>query len=264
MPDDARGRVKAGKQGEGRPETGRPSAHGGPRHPWSPLDDALRAFREGDAAAVVAMRTDVGGAEDVPVSLFFRAPDAMGPVEAGALGLSRGRVLEVGAGPGAHAAPLSRAGLAVTALEILPEAVRALRDAGVPDVREGGMETVGPDERFDTVLVLMNGLGLAGTLSGLRRFLAQLATCLAPGGQILADSTDARAWDMDGDGRYPGEIHMQLGFAGAWGEPFPFLFVDADTLRAEAEPLGLAVEVVAEEPEGRYLARITVGTRAGR
>lgn len=245
---------------EGRPAAGRPSAQRGSRHPWSPLDDALRAFREGDAGAVVVMRTDVGGAEDVPVSLFFRRPEEMGPVEAQALRLAGGRVLEVGAGPGAHAVPLTRAGLAVTALDVLPEAVRALRAAGVPDVREGGLEAVESEERFDTVLVLMNGLGLAATRAGLGPFLGALAALLAEGGHILADSTDPRGWDVDADGRYPGEVHMQLGFAGAWGEPFPFLFVDADTLREIGASQSLEVAVAAEEADGRYLARIT---RAG-
>lgn len=206
------------------------------------------------------MRTDVGGEEEVPVSLFFRAPGEMGPVEAEALRLARGRVLDLGAGPGAHAVPLSRAGFAVTAVEILPEALASLRAGGVADVREGGLEAVGPGERFDTVLVLMNGLGLAGTRAGLGLFLAGIAARLTRGGQILTDSTDPRGWDVEDDGRYPGEVHMQLGFAGAWGEPFPFLFVDADTLRDTAAGEGLAVEVAAEEPDGRYLARVT---RAG-
>lgn len=230
------------------------------RHPWSPLDDALRAYRSGDAGAVVVMRTDVGGEDQVPVSLFFRGPEEMGPVESEALRLARGRVLDLGAGPGAHAVPLSRAGFAVTAVEVLPEAVRALRDAGVSEVREGGLEALAPHERFDTVLVLMNGTGLAGTLAGLGPFLAGLAARLAPQGQILVDSTDPRAWDSDADGRYPGEVHMQLGFQEAWGDPFPFLFVDADTLRDAAAGEGLELEVAAEEPDGRYLARLT---RAG-
>lgn len=227
------------------------------RHPWSALDDALRAYRAGDVQASVAMRTDVGGAEEVPAALFFRSPEGMGEVEGRALSLARGRVLDLGAGPGAHAVPLARRGLEVTALEILPEAVRALREGGVGDVREGGLEALGPGESFDTALALMNGLGLAGTVAALPDFLERLAAHLAPGGQILADSTDPRPWESEEDGRYPGEVHMQLGFAGAWDDPFPFLFVDADTLRESAASRGLAVEVAAEEGGGRYLARIT-------
>ncbi len=223
---------------------------------WGPLEDALRAFRRGDESAVVLMRTDVDGTDAVPVSLFFRAPEDMGAVEAAALRLARGRVLDVGSGPGAHAAPLVRRGLSVTAVEILPEARAALRAAGVTDVRSDAV-ALAPEERFDTVLVLMNGLGLCKSLDGMGPFLARLAGVLAEGGQILADSTDPTGWDDPRDGRYPGEVHMQLGYGGVWGAPFPFLFVDADTLRTIAATQRLDVAVVAEEADGRYLARIT-------
>ena len=224
---------------------------------WSPLEDALRAYRAGDAFATVLMRTDVGGAAEGPVALFVRAPEEMGAVEAEALRLARGRVLDLGSGPGAHAVPLVRRGLAVTAVEILPEARAALREGGVSDVRADA-EALGAEERFDTVLVLMNGLGLCKSLDGLGPFLAGLAGALVEDGQVLADSTDPRRWDDPRDGRYPGEVHLQLGHGGVWGAPFPFLFVDADTLRTVAATRRLDVAVIAEEEDGRYLARITL------
>jgi len=230
---------------------------GGATSSWAPLDEALRAYRSGDTQATLVMRTDVAGSEDVPVSLFFREPAALGAVESAALRLAWGRVLDLGAGPGALAGPLVRSGLDVTAVEILPQALAALRERGVPDVREGGLEVLGPEERFDTVLVLMNGLGLAGTLEGLGPFLARLAAATTEGAQILADSTDPSGWDDPGDGRYPGEVHMQLAFAGRWGEPFPFLFVDAERVRAAAAARGLEVTVAADDADGRWLARIT-------
>jgi SAM-dependent methyltransferase len=224
--------------------------------PWTPLDEALRSFRAGNASATVLMRTDAGGSEEVPVALFFRSPDDMGAAEREALRLARGRVLDVGAGPGAHAVPLLGRGLDVTAVEILPEARAVLRSRGVEDVRTG-VGALRPGELFDTILVLMNGLGLSGSLGGLEPFLEGLAAVLAEEGQILADSTDPRSWEDPGDGRYPGEVHMQLGFGGRWGEPFPFLFVDADTLRSIASRTGLEVSVASEEEDGRYLARLT-------
>lgn len=227
--------------------------------PWSPLDEALRSFRGGDASATVLMRTDVGGSEEVSVAMFLRSPADMGAVEKEALRRAAGRVLDVGAGAGAHAVPLGRAGLRVTALEILPEAREALRRGGIDDVR-ADVGALRPDERFDTILILMNGLGLSGALDGLGPFLSRLAGALAEGGQILADSTDPRAWEDAGDGRYPGEVHMQLGFGGRWADPFPFLFVDADTLRSRAAAVGLEVAVVAAEDDGRFLARLTRGT----
>lgn len=201
----------------------------------------------------------MGEDERVPVSLFFRSVAEMGPVERVALEEARGRVLDLGAGPGAHAVPLRARGLSVTAAEILPRARAALTAAGIEDVRAGGLETLGAGERFDTVLALMNGLGLPGTLARLGGFLERLREHLASGGQVLADSTDPRDWADPEDGRYPGEVHMQLEFDGAAGPPFPFLFVDPERLAAVAAEVGLRVEVLVSEPDGRYLARIGRG-----
>jgi len=203
------------------------------------------------------MRTDVGGKERVPVSLFFRDVDAMGPVERRVLLEAKGKVLDLGAGAGALAVPLMRAGLEVTALEILPQALAALREAGVPDVRSGGVEALEPRERFDTVLALMNGLGLPGTLAALDDFLVLLERRMERGGMILADSTDPSGWDEPGDGRYVGEVHMQLEYGGRAGEPFPFLFVDPDTLTSSAGRAGLSCDVLEREDDGRYLVRMS-------
>jgi hypothetical protein len=132
-----------------------------------------------------------------------------------------------------------------------------MEEAGLGDVRAGGLEAITPRERFDTVLVMMNGLGLAGTLAGLPDFVTALAAVLAPDGQILADSTDPREWDDPEDGRYPGEVHMQLRFEGLAGAPFPFLFVDEVEVARAAAEVGLDTEVLAREDGGRYLVRLT-------
>ena len=109
-----------------------------------------------------------------------------------ALALCRGRVLDVGAGVGALALPLQAAGHEVTALELLPGAVRVMRARGVRDARTGDLWTFEPDRGYDTVLALMNGAAAAGTVAGLIPLLAALAHSLAPHGQLLLDSTDLR------------------------------------------------------------------------
>ncbi len=228
---------------------------------WTPLDLALAAYWAGRTDVSLTALSDVGEPEDQAISVFFRTPAEMPSVEHMALDAARGRVLDLGAGAGAHALALLERGLEVTAAEPLPTAVRILRERGVPDVRAGGLDALSDGERFDTILILMNGAGLAGTLGGMPAFLEELAAHLAPGGQVLVDSTDPRDWEDAEDGRYPGEIHYQFEFEGTRGPPFPFVFLDADTLAQIAGGEGWGVEVLAREG-GRYLAKLSVRSGA--
>jgi len=246
------------------PDHDRESDEGGlPRSPpssvqvgWRPLDEVLKAYVEGNEDAALEMRTDLGGSETTPAALFFRDPANGTGVERRVLDECRGRVLDVGAGVGAFSLALQRRGLEVTALEALPGACDVLRRRGVRDVRQGDLGSMPQGESFDTVLVMMNGLGLAGSLDGLAPLLGELGGRLTRGGQILADSTDPLGWGDPGDGRYAGEVHMQLAYEGSAGEPFPFLFVDPETLAGSAAQAGLTCEVLSEDEDGRYLARL--------
>ena len=86
-----------------------------------------------------------------------------------ALSLCRGRVLDLGAGAGRHALELQGRGHEVTAIDVSREAVEVMRERGVRDARCGDLDAV-DGERFDTILLLMHGIGLVGTLTGWRTF----------------------------------------------------------------------------------------------
>jgi hypothetical protein len=117
---------------------------------------------------------------------------------------------------------------------------------------------------YDTILLLMNGLGLTGTLDGLDKFLAHARTLLAPGGQILATSSDVRYLYEDEDGAlllnlngpYYGEVEYTLSYQGKTGEPFPWLFVDAALLNDAAETAGYTAEFLSEDENDQYLVRL--------
>jgi SAM-dependent methyltransferase len=233
--------------------------------PWKPHAAAMQAYHEGKRDAVLVVYDDFER-DEVPVSYFFRGPDQFPPLERMALDLSRGRVLDVGAGSGCHSLVLQERGLEVTAIEILPSLVQILRDRGVRDARVATwMDVEGPP--FDTVLMLMNGIGLTETLPGLRRFFSEARRLVRPGGQVLADSTDVRVrMDVEAgrtgalerpDGRYVGELRFQVEYAGRKGGPFPQLYVDAATLGRYAREEGWSCEIVCEPDRyGNYLARL--------
>jgi SAM-dependent methyltransferase len=233
---------------------------------WKPHEAAMRAYHRGQRDAVIVVYDDFER-DEVPVSYFFRGPDQFPPLEQLALESCRGRVLDVGAGSGCHSLALQARGFQVTAIEILPALVKILRARGVRDVRMATWMDLDA-EPFDTVLMMMNGLGLAETLTGLRRFLKDARRLVRPDGQVLADSTDVRV-RMDAeaaqtgvleraDGRYIGELHFQLEFEGRKGPTFSQLYVDADTLEAHARSEGWSCDIIREPDQyGHYLARLS-------
>ena len=228
----------------------------------------------------MTVRNDFGRMEEIHASFFFRTEGAFEEWESIALRQCGPRVLDIGAGVGAHALALQARGHDVTALDLIPEAVRIMRERGVEDAREGTLFELRPLNVYSTVILLMNGSMIAETLAGLDRLLAAAATVLEPRGALILDSTDLRdAADTDGDeglesepeqepeiGRvsqpddddcYFGELHYQLSVGEHVGDVFPQLFVDPDTLDTRARLAGWDMEVIWGGPGGRYLARLT-------
>jgi SAM-dependent methyltransferase len=233
---------------------------------WEPHQAAMWAYHRGEHDAVIVVYDDFER-DEVPISYFFRSSDQFPELENRALDLCRGRVLDVGAGSGCHSLALQDRGLEVTAIEILPDLVDILRERGVRDVRLATWMDVDAGQ-FDTVFMMMNGLGLAETLGGLREFLRDARRLVRPGGQILADSTDVRVrMDREAagsgtlerpDGRYVGELHFQLEFEGRKGPPFGQLYVDPVTLKRYADEAGWGCEILMPPDDyGHYLVRLS-------
>jgi hypothetical protein len=128
---------------------------------------------------------------------------------------------------------------------------RGVRDARCADVFSFH------EDPFDTVLLLMNGIGLVETLEGLDDFLRAVPRLLRPGGTIVLDSYDpGPAPPRHGPGRYAGEMRFRLEYAGRLGPLYGWLFVDCAMLRRRAERSGFTCEQIWQEAEGHYLARL--------
>ena len=93
--------------------------------------------------------------------------------------------------------------------------------------------------------------------SRLPRLLRRLKGCLAPGGQLLADSSALRqAWDDDEADRSAerGEIVLSTRYRGWRGEPFPWLYLAESDLRDVAHEAGFAMRTLGRVETGEYLA----------
>jgi SAM-dependent methyltransferase len=223
---------------------------------WAPHGAALRDFLAGRQDAEVIVRAEDGEEERTPVRVFFREAHEFSALDEAALDLCRGRVLDVGAGAGCHSLVLQSRGVTVTALDVAPDAVEVMRRRGVRDVRCGDIFGFA-GERFDTLLILMNGIGLVGTLEGLDRFLRGAPRLLTDSGQILLDSFDPGPAIPGSSDPYVGEMRFRQEYGEIRGEFYDFLFLDFGTLRRHAETAGWRCESIWQEDEGHYLARLT-------
>jgi len=234
---------------------------------WGPLGRALLDYHHGTTTARIVVHTDLWEDEATPVDEFYR-PDhlELPELEIRAIALCRGRVLDLGAGAGRHALELQCRGHRVTALDVAPEAVAIMRERGVRDARSGDLDAV-TGEVFDTILLLMHGIGLVGTLAGLDAFFQRVSPHLAKDGQIVCDSADlslvmpsewqAHQDDCDDRARYLGEVEFRLSYAGQEGIPYRWLFVDPETLGRAADTAGWTCQVVARGARGAFLACLT-------
>lgn len=235
---------------------------------WAPLGAALLDFHQGETAAEIVVTSDLWEDESTPVSAFYR-PDheALPELEQRALERCRGRILDLGAGAGRHAIELQRIGHEVVALDLLPEAVEIMCDRGVTDARRGGIEEVEGD-RFDTVVMLMHGLGIVGTLHGLGLLFEVLPKLLEPGGRLVCDSADLAAAlreespdlldELVAPDRYLGEVEFALKYKDREGPKYPWLFIDPETLEIIANAAGLDVEIAHRGDRGAFVAVLRI------
>jgi SAM-dependent methyltransferase len=231
---------------------------------WLPLGLAIRDFYTSGEGSLIKVSTVDGEVTPYPVELFFREYDDFGIFDELACAESRGRVLDVGAGAGCISIFLQEAmELEVTAIDVADLAIEVARDMGVKDARNLDFFDL-KDEQYDTILLLMNGIGFVSDLEGLDRFLEHAKALLAPGGQILFDSSDLKFADIGtADLRkekqhYYGQVWYQLEYKGIQGDAYYWLYLDATTMREHAEQAGYEVELVGEAAEGYYLARLTL------
>ena len=220
--------------------------------------EALRDFYADTFNQKLILHTSYGEPEDMPLAIFFRDEDEMSEVELEALSCCYGKVLDIGAGVGSHALALQDLELDVTALEISPLATEIMRERGVQNVINQDIFAYS-GAQYDTLLLLMNGIGLVGDLAGLRQFLQHAKKLLNPNGQLMFDSSDVAYLyeeSLPDQECYYGEIAYQYEYKGLKGPWFKWLYIDQDTLAAVAGEEGWLTIIQYEDEHDQYLARL--------
>lgn len=229
-----------------------------------PIGGAVSDFLAGMQDAEITVESNLTEDDVIPVHYLFREPAAMPELEHVALEACKGKILDIGAGAGCHAMALQDLGFDVTALDISEGAAAAMQQRGVKQVLNRNIFDV--TGKYDTLLLLMNGIGIAGTLDGLDRFLRHAKELLNPKGQILLESSDILYMYEDEDGSvlldlnagYYGEVKYNMKYKDQESGWFDWLFIDPAILEDYALKHGFTFEVLYEGDMGNYLAKLSL------
>jgi SAM-dependent methyltransferase len=224
---------------------------------------AILDFQTNNAPEDIVTETNISEADEMSADYLFRSYNEMPKLEKKALQLCKGRILDVGCGAGSHALYLQEKGFEVTAIDISENAIKACKLRGLKNARVQNVLDV-ENDTFDTILLLMNGTGIFGTLSETSKYLQKLKSLLNPNGQILIDSSDIiYMFDTAEDGSYLvptegyyGELTFTISYKNEIEESFPWLYLDYNTLQNAAHANGLQCELIQEGKHFDYLAKL--------
>jgi SAM-dependent methyltransferase len=222
--------------------------------------EALQDFQQnGSLSSPLLLHSTYGDIEEMPVEVFFREEEDFPELELIALSLCDGKVLDVGAGVGTHSQYLQNKDFDVTALEISERACALMQLRGIKQIVQQDFFLL-ENEKYDTLLLLMNGIGLVETLDGFRHFLKFAKTLLTDRGQILFDSSDIsylyEEYRIPQPEYYFGEIGYQYEYKEKKGMPFKWLYLDQEMLIKIAHEENWVVQILYEDENDQYLVRM--------
>ena len=229
------------------------------------LGTALLDYQKGNYSEDITTYSSLNEEDVLPLPYMFRSFKEMPEIEQKALSMCSGAVLDVGCGTGSHGLYLQDKGVSVTGLDASKGAIDVSMLRGLKNAVHSNLEDY-QGQQFQTILILMNGVGLAGTLNGLEKFFTKLKSLLKEDGQILLDSSDIiYMFENDEDGgywipdnvNYYGEVSFSMEYKKQKSESFPWLYIDYNTLQRAASYNNLTCELVMEGEHYDYLARLT-------
>ncbi len=227
-----------------------------------PLGNMMLDYQNGRENALVKVWSSTLEMWEMKGETMFRTFKSMNRIERKALSLCKGYILDIGAGSGCHALYLQKKQKKVQAIDISPGCVDVMKKTGVMHAEHTNLFSLNGQQKFDTLLMLMNGIGICGSIDGLNLFLQFIQTILNPGGQLIVDSTDLSVlYDLallsSNNETYHGETLFTMAYKKNQSDPFKWLYVDFSTLQYYADFHGFACEKILQDKTGKYLARIT-------
>ena len=225
---------------------------------------AIFDYQTNNSPEDLVTETSISEADEMDVAYLFRSYAEMPKLEQKAMQICQGKILDVGCGAGSHALYLQDNGFDVTAIDISEKAIETCKLRGLKKSKVQNILNL-KDEKFDTILLLMNGTGIFETLKQTSKYLQKLKSLLNNGGHIVLDSSDIiYMFDKNQDGSYLvptdgyyGELSFTVAYKKETEQSFPWLYLDYNTLQNAANANGLECELILEGNHYDYLAKLT-------
>ncbi|WP_026915391.1 class I SAM-dependent methyltransferase [Christiangramia portivictoriae] len=213
-------------------------------------------YKEKDETPITVHSPDFDN-DEIPVAYLFRDFNEMPKLEQEALKLCKGSILDVGCGAGSHALYLqNELKLEVKAIDTSAGAIEIAKERGLHNAVVQDFYKIS-SEKFDCILMLMNGTGIIGKLENINDFLQHCHQLLNDAGQLILDSSDLiYLFDdefIDSEDYY-GELTYELSYKGETSDPFDWLYVDKEILQKAAKNNNFSCEIVLEGEHYDYLA----------
>lgn len=229
-----------------------------------PIGEAIWDYYHNNNPLNIDVESDITDIDIMPIEYLFRNYSMFPELEKVAMKHCKGKILDVGAAAGPHALYLADQGFEVETIDISPKANAYLKEVLPNSIHHLGKIQDFSKNKYDTILLLMNGIGLAGTYDEITPFLAHLASLLEEGGCILAESTDVIDVFEDDDGgiwidlnaNYYGEFRFNMKYKDAESGWFNWTYLDRNSFSVLAEKAGLEVDFIFDNNDS-FLVKLT-------
>jgi SAM-dependent methyltransferase len=225
----------------------------------------LLDYYHGNYTEDIITESNISEEDVLPLAYLFRTHKEMPLIEQKALSLCYGKVLDIGCGSGSHSLFLqNEKKLIVDAIDISKGAADVAKLRGVKNTANKNLFEI--KDTYDTLLLLMNGIGICGKTERLNIFLQHLKSILNKNGQVLVDSSDiSYMFEQDEEGgfwvnpdEYYGEVAFTMSYKGEKSSVFDWLYLDFNTLQNACHANGFSCELIQEGEHYDFLAKLTL------
>jgi len=219
--------------------------------PTDPFGLAVLDHHRGRRRDTPLIERDDGVLWEEPIHPYFEGEEGWIEEERDALSSLRGRVLDLGCGPGRHLLALQQRTFTV-GLDICTTALAVCRERGGRNlVLASAVRLPFRAESFDHVLLMSNGLGMTGGLEETAEMLREVRGVLSRRGELIAHTTNPEnpksgvGADYSSKNREmgnpPGLLRVRMRYGEVVGPWFELLLLTPQEVRSILERAGLAL-----------------------